>query len=182
MITADAFNMPLRDKSVDLIITSPPFFYNLSSMVRDRNKNYICKKFGLEYTEAEYKKKAAAVLAEMDRVCKGSIWVHTSRPDLWWNEDVMMLEPWHYPKSNIFTFWVGWRTPWTSFTGWKEEPAYKDGHWGVFPDKLVRRLVYGYAKINPSIIVLDPFAGTGVVGRVAEEIGCTGINMDINES
>ncbi len=179
MIRADAFNIPLKDQSVDMIITSPPFFYNLSAMVKGRNPKYESKIFGLERSEISYRAKLHKAIAEMKRVCKGAIWLHTSRPDLAWDEDVMMLEPWHYPESDVFTFWVGWKTPWTSFTGWKEEPTYKDGHWGVFPDKLVRRLIYGYAKINPSIIVLDPFAGTGVVGRMAAELGCTGMNMDI---
>lgn len=183
MIQADAFNIPLKDKSVDLIITSPPFFYNLSGMVRDRNKNYICKTFGLEYTEAEYRTKMAKAVAEMKRVCKGAIWLHTSRPDLAWDSEVMMLEPWHYPKSDVFTFWVGWRANWKNFTGWKEEPAYKDGHWGVFPDKLVEKLIWQYGGWNnPECKVLDPFAGTGVVGRVANKMGYTGINMDLNGS
>lgn len=182
MIIADAFNMPLKNKSVDLIITSPPFFYNLSAMVKGRNPKYTSKIFGLERSEVEYREKTEAVIKEMHRVCKGSIWVHTSRPDLWWDKDVMMLEPWHYPESDVFTFWVGWRANWKNFTGWKEEPAYKDGHWGVFPDKLVWEIIKNHGGWNKDCVVLDPFAGTGVVGRVANEAGYTGINMDLNGS
>jgi len=181
MIIADAFNMPLKDQSVDMIITSPPFFYNLSSMVRDRNKNYICKKFGLEYTEAEYRTKVRLALVEMHRVCKGTIWVHTSRPDLWLNEDPVTMKPWFYTQSRVPTFWLGWRDDMKLFKGWKEEPAYKDGHWGVFPDDMIVKLIQS-STYRPGVTVLDPFAGTGVVGNVANRMGYTGINMDLDGS
>jgi modification methylase len=45
----------------------------------------------------------------------------------------------------------------------------RQGHPLAFPDELVRRLVLLYSC--PGDVVLDPFAGTGTVGRVAGKLG-----------
>lgn len=44
-----------------------------------------------------------------------------------------------------------------------------DGEPLAFPDELVRRLVLLFSE--PGDVVLDPFAGTGTVGKVAVRLG-----------
>ena len=52
---------------------------------------------------------------------------------------------------------------------WYIHPAHKRGHPAVFPDELVQRLVRYYSFKGD--LVLDPFAGSGTVGRVAHGMG-----------
>ena len=52
---------------------------------------------------------------------------------------------------------------------WEIAPAKHKGHPAVFPAELVRKVVRYYSFEGDS--VLDPFAGTGTVGRVAIEMG-----------
>ena len=52
---------------------------------------------------------------------------------------------------------------------WDITPSYTKAHPAVFPDELVRRVVRYYSFIGD--MVLDPFAGSGTVGRVADEMG-----------
>ena len=51
-------------------------------------------------------------------------------------------------------------------------------HFAVWPPELVRRLIL--AGCPPGGTVLDPFVGSGTTMVVAEELGCTGIGIDIN--
>jgi DNA modification methylase len=48
---------------------------------------------------------------------------------------------------------------------WDIAPSNHSGHPAVFPDELVSRVIRYYSFQGDS--VLDPFAGTGTVGRVA---------------
>ena len=52
---------------------------------------------------------------------------------------------------------------------WELTPASHKAHPAVFPDELVKRVVSYYSFEGDS--VLDPFAGTGSVGRVAATLG-----------
>ena len=52
---------------------------------------------------------------------------------------------------------------------WELTPASHKAHPAVFPDELVKRVVSYYSFEGDS--VLDPFAGTGAVGRVAATLG-----------
>ena len=52
---------------------------------------------------------------------------------------------------------------------WDITPSNHAAHPAVFPDELVSRVIRYYSFRGDS--VLDPFAGTGTVGRVAAEMG-----------
>lgn len=57
------------------------------------------------------------------------------------------------------------------------EPS-SDDHFAAFPTKLVTPCIL--AGCPAGGLVLDPFAGTGTVGRVAEDLGRRWVLMDIN--
>ena len=48
---------------------------------------------------------------------------------------------------------------------WEITPSYRRDHPAIFPDELVRRVIRYYSFEGD--VVLDPFAGSGTVGRVA---------------
>ena len=75
IIRADALDLPLADASVDLIVTSPPYF-GLRSY-QDGGEHYDGQ-IGDEATPAEFVDALIAATAEMVRVLKphGSIWVN----------------------------------------------------------------------------------------------------------
>ena len=52
---------------------------------------------------------------------------------------------------------------------WDITPSYHKGHPAVFPDELVSRVVRYYSFEGD--VILDPFAGSGTVGRVASSMG-----------
>ena len=52
---------------------------------------------------------------------------------------------------------------------WKIHPSNNKHHPAVFPDELVRRIIRYYSFKGD--MVLDPFGGSGTVGRVAYEMG-----------
>ncbi|MCY4464446.1 MAG: site-specific DNA-methyltransferase [Chloroflexi bacterium] len=51
---------------------------------------------------------------------------------------------------------------------WDITPSYRKDHPAIFPDELVRRVIRYYSFQGD--VVLDPFAGSGTVGRVAAEM------------
>lgn len=51
---------------------------------------------------------------------------------------------------------------------WHIPPAHRKDHPAVFPEELIKRLIRYYSFKGD--LVLDPFAGSGVVGRVAYEL------------
>jgi DNA modification methylase len=59
---------------------------------------------------------------------------------------------------------------------WKITPSHRKEHPATFPDDLVRKLIRYYSFKGD--LVLDPFAGSGVVGRVANESGRRFILID----
>ena len=52
---------------------------------------------------------------------------------------------------------------------WDITPSYTKNHPAIFPDELVNRVLRYYSFMGD--VVLDPFAGSGTVGRVAEQMG-----------
>jgi site-specific DNA-methyltransferase (adenine-specific) len=56
---------------------------------------------------------------------------------------------------------------------------YPGAHFATWPPELVRRIIL--AGCRPGGVVLDPFVGSGTTVVVAEELGCTGIGIDISE-
>lgn len=75
IIRADSRNLPLDDASVDLVVTSPPYFALRS--YQDGGEHYEGQ-IGDEATPAEFIESLLAVTAECVRVLKpsGSIWVN----------------------------------------------------------------------------------------------------------
>ncbi len=70
LINANSLNIPLADKSVQCVVTSPPYF---------ALRNYgINGQIGMEQTPAQYLDQIVAVFAEVHRVLRddGSIWVN----------------------------------------------------------------------------------------------------------
>ena len=52
---------------------------------------------------------------------------------------------------------------------WDITPSHRKDHPAIFPDELVRRVIRYYSFRGD--MILDPFAGSGTVGRVAVEMG-----------
>jgi len=75
LVRADAVAIPLADESVDLIVTSPPYFALRS--YTDGGEHYDGQ-IGSEPTPAEFLAALWAVTAECKRVLKpsGSMWVN----------------------------------------------------------------------------------------------------------
>lgn len=63
---------------------------------------------------------------------------------------------------------------------WRISPRSKKGHPAVFPDELAQRVIRYYSFVGDT--VLDPFAGSGTVGRVAASLGRDYLLCDCNES
>jgi len=61
---------------------------------------------------------------------------------------------------------------------WQIPPGHHKEHPAVFPDELIRRLIRYYSFIDD--LVLDPFAGTGTVGRIAIEMNRRFLLIDNN--
>lgn len=51
---------------------------------------------------------------------------------------------------------------------WDIPPSSKKGHPAIFPDELANRVIRYYSFVGD--LVLDPFAGSGTVGRVADDM------------
>lgn len=75
IIRSDARNLPIADSSVDLVVTSPPYFALRS--YKDGGEHYA-EQIGSEATPAEFVQALLEVTAECVRVLKpsGSIWVN----------------------------------------------------------------------------------------------------------
>ena len=56
---------------------------------------------------------------------------------------------------------------------------FRSKHFAVWPAELVRRMIL--AGCPKGGVVIDPFVGSGTSLVVAEELGCTGIGIDISE-
>ena len=63
---------------------------------------------------------------------------------------------------------------------WYIAPKYDKNHPAVFPEELCRRILKYYSFEGDS--VLDPFAGSGTLGRVARKMGRVPVMCEINKS
>lgn len=92
VICGNALALPLADSSVDLVVTSPPYF-GLRSY-RDGGEHYEGQ-IGDEATPAEFVKALIAATAEMVRVLKpsGSIWVNLGDT---YRDKALLGIPWRY--------------------------------------------------------------------------------------
>ncbi len=54
-------------------------------------------------------------------------------------------------------------------------------HFSRFPTELPRRCIQAYGRTGESVIVLDPFSGSGTTGLAALELGCTYLGFEIDE-
>lgn len=89
---ADARRLPLRDESVDLIVTSPPYFGQRTYM---DGGSAVTRQIGNEATPAEFVEALIAATRECARVLKtsGSLWVNLG--DKYQNKSLAGL-PWRY--------------------------------------------------------------------------------------
>jgi DNA modification methylase len=62
---------------------------------------------------------------------------------------------------------------------WISPASYKGSHFAVFPKDLVQPCILAGSKEGD--IVLDPFAGSGTVGEVSNELGRKFILLELNE-
>jgi len=92
IVRADALTIPLPDESVDLIVTSPPYFKLRS--YRDGDDHYPGQ-LGSEESPAAFLDALIAATAEMARVLAptGSIWVNLG--DKYHDKSLLGL-PWRY--------------------------------------------------------------------------------------
>lgn len=67
------------------------------------------------------------------------------------------------------------RTVWTIATA-----PFKGAHFATYPPKLVEPCIL--AGSRPGDVVLDPFAGSGTTGMVAEQLGRRFIGIELNEA
>jgi len=63
---------------------------------------------------------------------------------------------------------------------WEIAPSNNKSHPAIFPDELCRRILKYYSFEGD--VVLDPFAGIGTLGRVAQKMGRIPVMCEIDES
>ena len=63
---------------------------------------------------------------------------------------------------------------------WYIAPKYDKNHPAVFPEELCRRILKYYSFEGDTI--LDPFAGSGTLGRVARKMGRVPVMCEINNA
>lgn len=92
VIKGDALDLPLENASVDLVVTSPPYF---GLRTYNDDGSAVAGQIGVESTPAEYVDALIAATREMVRVLKrgGSIWVNLG--DKYVNRSLAGV-PWRY--------------------------------------------------------------------------------------
>lgn len=160
---------PLKDNSIDCIITDPPY---------DLDKEQ--KKF---------------VHNEMLRVCKGDIIVFSPPENQWRFKNISRYMFWNKSSSTknysrsygrfvemIFLYkrsavWNN-KLKWSNYTGvYDDRVIGETGHEYEKPESLIERFIRIHTKQNQ--IILDPFAGSGTVLRVADRLGRKSIGFEI---
>lgn len=53
-------------------------------------------------------------------------------------------------------------------------------HFSRFPEELPHRCIEAYGKIDPNVLVFDPFSGSGTTGIAALKLGCSYIGFEID--
>ena len=198
----------IPDKSVDLVVTSPP--YNFNGFNRDgRVINYLDYKDNLK--TSDYKKWIENILVESSRVLKiGGVlyWNHKGKYENYkyspphWVIDLCPLNLfqeiiWKYPSSpdvakvkwyprfeNIYMFSKGkldYFNPDMAKIGnvWEINHSMgKINHPAPYPLGLAKRCVESVTKENN--IVLDPFIGSGTTAVACKSLGRKYIGIEIS--
>jgi hypothetical protein len=181
VIRANARNLPLADDSVDLIVTSPPYFALRS--YQDGGEHYAGQ-IGDEPTPAEFVDSLLEVTRECVRVLKpsGSLWVTR---DIGGGKDQYSFDARHNPAALGITGYACACGIFDSTPGNHRLPD---------PASHVRRSASGRdqgaspdASEGPGVapptrpaVVLDPFGGTGTTAMVAKALGRPGISVDMS--
>jgi site-specific DNA-methyltransferase (adenine-specific) len=200
LIQGDARRIPLKDESVDIILTSPP--YNVNLPYEDYEDNL---------PEDEFRELIKNFLSEVFRVCAESARMYCVLGDkiIWWFKPMAeeigfkyvqnltwckpnlvrssrgITNDWMYMSEIILLFRKGKRTPMlkegdTTFNWFKEtvpQTNFKDGrvHIAQFPYRLCKRIL----ARTPGNVVLDPFCGSGQVLRAARVLGREAVGIEI---
>lgn len=109
---------------------------------------------------------------------------HIRRPR-WSHEMIFLLTPWERPRrrgerqpkwypSGLVETGSVWHFPPRNA---ERRTTAAEAHLAPFPDELARRCIL--ATTLPGDVVLDPFAGSGTVERVARQLGRVGIGVDL---
>lgn len=53
-------------------------------------------------------------------------------------------------------------------------------HYSRFPEELPRRCIEAFGPLDPEVIVLDPFSGSGTTGIAAKRLGCSYVGFEID--
>jgi DNA modification methylase len=54
-------------------------------------------------------------------------------------------------------------------------------HYSRFPEELPARCIAAYGRAGPSVLVLDPFSGSGTTGVAALRAGCSYLGFEIDQ-
>jgi len=198
----------LADKSVDLIITSPP--YNLGNNHHTGNKQH--KAYNDNLPEAEYQEQQLQFLNECFKVLKetGSlIYNHKNRirkgrqlsPYEWIfksnfvvkQEIVWVNRSQNFDKMRFYPFterlyWLTKKPETKLFNAinhydvfdWKEwKPVgTKGNHTRAFPEKMVEDILKCFPNAE---VVLDPYMGSGTTGVAAKNLNRDFIGIELDE-
>lgn len=163
--------LPTLDKSsVDLIITDPP--YNLErNLQRFYHREFcrICKGSILVFCSPENQWKFSGV--------KYLFWIKpTSTKNYSKNYGRFVEMICYYPRNGVWNkdlLWANYTGVYTDYViGRTEHPHEK-------PESLIERFINIHS--NPGDIILDPFAGSGTVARVAERLGRKTISIECQD-
>lgn len=203
-LQSDAFYIPIKSESVDLIITDPPFGINFTG----KANNYNRKKTISEYVEEQYPPYAAwKTLSEIKRVLKpyGTAWIIMGWNNLWhWEKNACEMEfnqighvIWKY-QFGVYTkkkpvtshyhclIYAKNKKTWT----WNQQ-GYDEDVWLIkrpyrrnqlkyatrLPDELVENMII--RSSNEGDVIFDPFVGSGTVVRCSEKLNRIGIGSDL---
>lgn len=172
----------IGDSSVDMVVTGLPYWGPLAPAY---------SLLGHERTFEDYLDQMALVFEQLKRVCSGTIWIvggddkasgvfgqawavarrsglFVQRWLVWWPEpdiqNVIALGDAQNKLTSVVTESV-----------LRYERDQKDIQ--TFPQKLVRRLI-DLAMNKTTKTVLDPFAGTGTVSRVCDDMGIASVCIE----
>ncbi|KKM19644.1 hypothetical protein LCGC14_1653510 [marine sediment metagenome] len=166
----DSFKLleTMDDKSVDLIITDPPYNFDFA------------KRFTLQN--------------HFERICKGCILVF-SPPENPWIFPADQYLFWVKPISTkntskkysrfvemVFVYGNGYWNPnrhWSQYTNIFNDLVEEKDHPYKKPSSLIERLILNHSK--PGHIILDPFVGSGTTCVIAKALKRSYIGIEINE-
>lgn len=196
--------------TVDAVVTSPP--YNLvkegsggSTTTLHSHERRYSKWYPDELPEGEYQEQQRALIAQLQAVCRGSIFYnHKVRyaidrrgevyhPRDWLSDFVLWCEiVWDrggYVTTNVpryglqdeRIYQIGRPAVWNGSpygNVWRIPPDKGSGHVCAFPVELARRCIL--PSTDEGHTVLDPYAGSGTVGVACAQTGRKFIGCEID--